>query len=111
MEGPCIREFPRTLLDSPVELRVGDRSIAIEKAAGNLSVGGLFVKAKSLPSETPVRIRIAAPLLFEADGVVRYSGGNGRDGVGIKFTLINQTNRKRLDDLIGELTRKGAPAC
>lgn len=105
MEGPSIRSFPRMSLQNPVELRVGTKSIRIQRAVGNLSVGGLFVNAEDLPVNAGVHVKIAAAHPFEAEGVVRFSEPQG-GGVGIEFTAITDANRKRLDELIAELTRK-----
>lgn len=104
MEGPSIRSFPRMSLRNPVELSAGSRTIRIEKAVGNLSVGGLFVNAGDLPLNSAVRVKIAAARPFEAEGVVRSSEPQG--GVGIEFTAMTDANRKRLDELIAELTAK-----
>ena len=104
MEGPSIRRFPRTCLRTPVELRVGEQTIHIEKAVGNLSPGGLFVNAGELPVNTNVHVRIAAVHPFEADGVVRFCEPHD-GGVGIEFTNITDANRRYLDDLIAELAR------
>lgn len=112
MEGPSIRAFPRMVLDMPIELRVNQQSIRMEKVRGNLSAGGLFVEGKGLPVGTPVHIRIGAAHTFEADGVVRYSETNGGEGgVGIEFTALNDAARKHLEQLIAELTQKGVPVC
>lgn len=105
MEGPSIRSSPRISLRDPVEIRVGKRTIRIPKALGNLSAGGLFVNAEELPVNTAVQVKIAAARPFEAEGVVRFSEPQG-GGVGIEFTAITDANRKRLDALIVELTKK-----
>lgn len=103
MEGPSLRSFPRMLLQNPVELRVGSRTIRIEKAMGNLSAGGLFVNAEGLPLNSAVHVKIAAARPFEAEGVVRETHASG---VGIEFTSITEANHKRLDELIAALTQK-----
>ena len=103
MEGPSLRSFPRLPLRNPVEIRVGSRTIRIEKAVGDLSVGGLFVNAEGLPLNADVHIKIAATRPFEAEGVVRETHAGG---VGIEFTAITEANRKRLDELIAALTQK-----
>lgn len=104
MEGPSIRSFPRISLGNPVELRVQNKTIRIREPIGNLSAGGLFVNAAELLVNTPVHIKIAAAHPFEAEGVVRFCESQG--GVGIEFTSITDANRKRLDELIVELTKK-----
>jgi hypothetical protein len=95
-------------LRNPIELRVGNRTIRLKNAFGNLSAGGLFIQAADLPVNTPVHVKIAAATPFEADGVVRVS--EPHSGVGIEFTTITEANRKRLDELIGELVNKEALA-
>ena len=105
MKGPSLRSFPRMSLRNPIELRAGSRTLRIEKAVGNLSVGGLFVNAGDLPLNTPVGVKIAATHPFEAEGVVRFCDPEG-GGVGIEFTRITDANRKRLDKLIAALTQK-----
>jgi len=111
MEGPSIRTFPRIELHKPVELRVGDQSINIRDAIGNLSAGGVFVKDEALPVGTPVKIFVSGVAPFEAEGVVRYQGHNGCSGIGIEFTSVNEKVRKGLDTLIAELTTDGALPC
>lgn len=103
MEGPSLRSTPRMSLGNPVELHLGKKTIRIPNPVGNLSVGGLFVHAQPVPLDTPVHIRVAAAHPFEADGVVRELHG---DGLGIEFTTITDANRRRLDELIAELTSK-----
>lgn len=110
MEGPSIREYPRMVLDTLVEIRVQNRRAAVKKAPGNLSVGGLFIQGQQLPVGTPVHVKITSPP-FDADGIVRYTAGNGEKGVGIEFTSVPDAERKHLDQVIEDLTRKGAPAC
>ncbi len=103
MEGPSLRSFPRMPLGNPVELRLEKETIRIPNPVGNLSVGGLFVHAQAIPLDTPVHVKVAAAHPFEADGVVREAHG---DGLGIEFITVTDANRKRLDELILELTRK-----
>lgn len=103
MEGPSLRSFPRLPLHHPVELRVGGRTVRVEKAVGDLSAGGLFVNARGLPPSANVHIKIGSEQAFEADGVVRETHA---DGVGIEFTGMTEANCKRLDQLIAALTRK-----
>lgn len=110
MEGPSIRRFPRMSLGNPIELRVGDRTIRIEKPVGNLSVGGLFVHTEDLPVDTHVHVKIDALPPFEADGVVRFCEPHG-EGLGIEFTAVTEVDHKHLDELLAELTLKGVPAC
>ena len=109
MEGPSLREYPRMVLDKPVELRVEKKAIKV-KEAGNLSVSGLYVEGQKLPVGTAVHITITPSPPVTADGVVRYATDNGHPGVGIEFTHLTQTNRQRLEHLIEDLTRQGAPA-
>ena len=103
MEGPSVRSFPRMDLRNAVELRAGSKTIRVEKAVGNLSVGGLYVNAENLPLEASVHVKIVARHPFEAEGVVRESHAGG---VGIEFTSISEANRKRLDELIAELLKR-----
>lgn len=110
MEGPNIREFPRMVLDKRVELKVGKKRVQAKEAC-NLSVGGLFVPGREFPVGTPVHVRIATSPPVEADGVVCYCGSKDAKGVGIEFTQVPEAQRARLEALIGQLTRKGAPAC
>jgi len=108
MEGPSIRRFPRILMDKAVDLKVGDAAIHLDGAAGNLSVGGLFLKAEGPPAGSPVHLRIAASHPVELDGVIRYSKNNGERGLGIEF-IVADGSRQDLYQLIAELTRDGAP--
>ncbi|MFQ5724696.1 MAG: PilZ domain-containing protein [Terriglobia bacterium] len=110
MEGPNVREFPRMVLDKRVELKVGKKRVQA-KEAGNLGVGGLFLPGPEFPVGTAVHVKIATSPSVEADGVVRYCGSKDAPGVGIEFTEVPEAQRARLENLIGELTRKGAPAC
>lgn len=111
MEGPSIRDFPRIALDKPVELVANKKSVQVKKTPGNLSVGGVFVKGPHWPVGTPVHIKINAAHSFEADGVIRYCDPNKGGGVGIEFTLVPESNRQHLDELIAELTQEGSPVC
>ncbi len=99
MEGPNLRSYPRTLFSCPVELSVGDKTIRLEQALGNLSVHGLFLHAEPLPVDASVHIRIAATHPAEFDGVVRFCDA---EGVHIEFTAITEADRRHLDDLIAE---------
>jgi len=110
MEGPSIREYPRMVLDKPVELRVGDKRVQV-KEASNLSVGGVHVEGQPIPVGTEVKVKIAARPPVGAEGVIRYAADNGGKGVGIEFTKITDANRQHLDKLIEDITRKGAPVC
>ncbi|MFQ5926318.1 MAG: PilZ domain-containing protein [Terriglobia bacterium] len=104
MEGPnLLRSSPRTLLCCPVELRVGEKTIRLEQAIGNLSAGGLFVNAEALPLNTAVHVKIAAKPPFKAKGVVRFCDAGG---VGIEFTSLTPPNRQRLEELIAEFTHR-----
>ncbi len=107
MEGSSLRSCPRTLLCCPVELRVGEKTIRLERAVGNLSTGGLCVNAEALPVNTAVHIKMAPAHPFEADGVVRSCDAGG---VHIEFTALSQANRRRLDELIAEFTEREAHA-
>ena len=109
MEGPSIRTFPRTELRTPVELRLGGRTLRVEKPLGNLSVGGLFVNCEDLPVNTDVHVCIQAAQPFEAEGIVRFVQPD-HSGVGIEFVKITEPDRRRLDELIADLTRRGASA-
>lgn len=110
MEGPCIRRFPRILLNNPVEVRSDDTVILLDSARGNLSVGGLFVSTQGPTPSGSVYLRIAAQRPFESEGVVRHFVNNGCKGVGIEFTNLQDARRKDLEQLIAELTGGGAPA-
>lgn len=110
MEGPMLRNFPRMQLDFPVELGLPDRSIRLAESRGNLSAGGLFLDGPDLPTGTRVHVKIASLQPFEAEGVIRYREGNGNTGIGIEFTGLGEVERQRLESLIADLTRKGAPA-
>ena len=102
MEGPCIRRFPRMVLDTPVEITCGDQKLSA--TAANLSVGGLAISNNGLPVGSPVHLRIDGSQAFEADGVVCYGKPNGS---GIEF---KDATRETLDALIADLTRRGLPA-
>jgi hypothetical protein len=110
MEGPVIRNFPRMALDTPIELRLADRSIRIPRPRGNLSAGGLFVHTRPLPLGSQVQVRIAKPEPFQVAGVVRYVQRTHGRGVGIEFARLTPSQRRHLDSLIRELTRRGVPA-
>jgi len=107
VEGPSIRSFPRLSLDHPVELRLGKKTIKVAKPRGNLSAGGLFLLAKGVPENAPVKVKISGRPVFEAEGVVRFSEPR-RGGCGIEFTAVNAQNRKRLEGLIAALLKKEA---
>ncbi|MGH9714758.1 MAG: PilZ domain-containing protein [Candidatus Acidiferrales bacterium] len=110
MEGSSTRTFPRMLLDKPVELEIGEKTIQVENPSNNLSAGGLYVRRGNLPVGTPVHIRIPVDHhFFEADGQIR-SCEPGDTGVGIGFDSLSVANRQTLDDLIEELTLRGLPA-
>ncbi|MGA8143904.1 MAG: PilZ domain-containing protein [Candidatus Acidiferrales bacterium] len=109
MEGSNTRTFPRMLLDRPVELQIGGNTINVENPANNLSVGGLFLSGAGLPVGAAVRVRIAEPRPFEADGHICNTDSN-ESGVGIGFTSLSGGNRQALDDLIEDLTLRGLPA-
>jgi hypothetical protein len=109
MEGSNTRTFPRMLLDKPVELQIGSDTIRLENPTNNLSVGGLFLRGEGLPVGTSVRVRIAAPRPFEAEG--RICNTDAREsGVGIGFASLSGGNREALNDLIEDLTLRGLPA-
>lgn len=103
MEGPSLRGSPRTLLRCPIELRVGNQTIRLKQAVGNLSTGGLFIIAGELPVDTPVHVKMAAAPPFEAEGVVRFCDAGG---VGIEFTTLTEANRRRLAELIAEFAQR-----
>ena len=107
MEGPSIRTFPRMELRIPIELRLGKKTLRVEKPLGNLSVGGLFVNCEDLPVNADVHVCIQAAEPVEADGVVRFVQPD-HSGVGIEFVKITEPDRQRLDRLIADLTRRGA---
>lgn len=111
MDGPMLRNFPRMVFDFPVELALPDRAVRLPRSRGNLSAGGLFLAGQDLPEGTPVHVKISARQPFEADGVIRYREGNGDSGIGIEFTELSDAERERLENLIAELTRNGAPVC
>jgi len=111
MEGVCVRTFPRTLLDKPVELQIGKETIRVENPTNNLSVGGIHVNRGNLPVGTPVHIHIqlAARREFDADGQICYCESSGA-GAGIGFTALSAGSREALYELIEDLTRRGLPA-
>jgi len=110
MEGPSLRSAPRIALALPVVVRVPAsrkrraKTVRGKKGSGNLSAGGLLVQAEKLPLNATVHVKIGVRAAFEAEGVVRFAGRGGV--LGIEFTFINSVNRKRLDKLIAELTRR-----
>jgi hypothetical protein len=107
MEGPCIRRFPRMLLDKPVEVQIGKDTIRVENPDNDLSVGGLFVGRRDLPVGKAVHVRIAARHPFEADAQICETS---KSGVGIRFMPLSGRNREALDELIEDLTLRGLPA-
>jgi hypothetical protein len=110
MEGTSTRTFPRTMLDRPVELEIGDKKVQVENPANNLSVGGLYVRRSNLQVGTPVRVRIPVNHhVFEAEGQIRNCEP-GDSGVGIGFNSLSPVNRQALYELIEELTLRGLPA-
>jgi hypothetical protein len=110
MEGTSTRTFPRTLLDKPVELEIGGKTIQVDNPSNNLSAGGLYVRRGDLPVGTSVHVRIPVNHhFFEADGQIR-SHDTGDAGAGIGFNSLSEVNRQALDDLIEELTLRGLPA-
>jgi PilZ domain len=109
MEGTSTRIAPRTALDQPVEVKIGDQTLRVENPSNNLSVGGLFLRRETLPTGTPVHVRISSRQVFEADGQVCNSG-NGERGVGIRFASLTDGNLQALYDLIEDLTLRGLPA-
>src|SRR4029077_4444272 len=99
----------RMMLDKPVELQIGSKTIQIDSPTNNLSVGGLFLRGQGLPVGATVRVRIAAPRPFEAEG--RICNSDSREsGVGIGFASLSGGNREALNDLIEDLTLRGLPA-
>jgi hypothetical protein len=110
MEGPPIRNFPRMVLDTPIDLRLADRSIHIKHPRGNLSAGGLFLHTRPLPLGSQVQVKIARPEPFEVTGVIRYVQRRRGAGVGIEFGRLSPSQWRHLDSLIRELTRRGVPA-
>jgi hypothetical protein len=110
MEGSSTRSFPRTMLDKPVELEVGEKKVQVENPSNNLSVGGLYVRRSNLEVGTQVRVRIPVNHhMFEAEGQIRNCEPGGA-GVGIGFNSLSPANRQALYDLIEELTLRGLPA-
>jgi len=108
MEGASTRMFPRTELDKPVELKVGQETIRVESTTNNLSIGGLYVRRGNLPKGAPVQVRIPVNShYFEAEGQIREASAAG---VGIGFTTVSEGNRQALDELIEDLTLRGLPA-
>ena len=111
MEGSCVRTFPRTFLDKPVELQIGKEKIRVENPANNVSVGGMHVHRGNLPVGAPVHIHVqlASRRKFEADGQICYCEPAGA-GAGIGFTALSTVSREALYELIEDLTRRGLPA-
>jgi hypothetical protein len=109
MEGSNTRTFPRMLLDRPVELQINGDTIRVENPTNNLSAGGLFVHRTGLPVGASVRVRIAEPHPFEAEGRI-CNVGNGEAGAGIGFASLSGRSREALDELIEDLTLRGLPA-
>ncbi len=109
MEGVNTRISPRTKLDKPIELRIGNDTIRNANPANNLSPTGLFISHGNLPVGAAVRIRIQGRRVFEAHGEIRCRHPHGH-GVGISFTSISARSRAALDDLIEDLTLRGLPA-
>ena len=103
MEGPNLRHSPRTSFHAPIDIHIGGKTIHLDHALGNLSAHGLFLSHEDLPVNSPVHVKIASGPGVEADGVVRFSDA---EGVGIEFTAATDADRRRLDDLIAELTRR-----
>jgi len=110
MEGSSSREFPRMMLDKPVELTIGEQQIRVENPANNLSAGGVFVRRADLPADGTVLVKIPVNShFFEAEGKIR-KGEPREAGAGIDFTAVSDGNRVALDELIEELTLRGLPA-
>ena len=101
MEGSNHLRLPRTLIRCPVEIRVCGRRIYLERAEGNLSVGGMFLRVEGLPTNAAMNIAISAVHSFEIDGVIRHSG---LSGVGIEFVSPSEDLRQRICELIAEFT-------
>lgn len=110
MEGSIMRQYPRTALDKPVELTIGEQQIKVENPANNVSAGGVFVRQPDLPTGARVLVKIPVNShFFEAEGQIR-TGEPREAGAGIDFKNLNGANREVLDELIAELTLKGLPA-
>jgi len=101
MEGPNLGRLPRTMLNGSVELRVGDRTIGVDHAVGNVSLTGMFLQVEKLPVNAAVHIKIATLPPVELDGVIRHSHSKG---AGIEFTSTSSPARQALYDLIAQLT-------
>jgi hypothetical protein len=97
MEGPNIGRFPRTQFCCPIELRVGNKTTRLDGASGNLNIHGLFIQARCIPVNTPVRLKISAGCVLEVDGVVRFCDA---DGIGVEFMGLTDDHRRCIDDLI-----------
>jgi hypothetical protein len=110
MEGSSMREYPRMVLDKPVELTIGGQQIRMEDLANNLSAGGMFVRREDLPTGAAVHVKIPVNShFFEAEGQIRKTEPR-EAGAGIDFTKMSDGNRESLDELIQELTLRGLPA-
>ena len=108
MEGPSIRNCPRMLMSNSLEVRANGKAVRMKRVRGNLSATGIFVEGQDLPVGVRVRIRIASSRPVELDGIIRY---RDQRGIGIEFADVSDGIRKRLDQLIAELTNQGAPVC
>jgi PilZ domain len=108
MEGGATRQFARTELDKPVEIRIGKQTICVENPANNVSVGGLFVRRGDLPVGSPVHVRIPVNShAFEADGRIDTATKNG---AGIEFRSLTPAELETLYELIADLTVRGLAA-
>lgn len=108
MEGSSLRQFPRTELDKPVELQVGQKTIRIETLANNVSIGGVFVRRDDLAVGSPVHIKIPVNShYFEADGEIESVN---RAGSGIEFKHLSEAELETLYELIEDLTVRGLAA-
>ena len=108
MEGSSFRQFPRTELDKPVEIRIGKETLRVETPANNLSIGGVFVGRSDLPVGSSVHVRI--PIhhhVFEADGRIDNAS---QGGAGIEFAKLSEAELDTLYELIEDLTLRGLAA-
>ena len=103
MEGPNLRNSPRTSFRAPVDINIGGKTIHLDQALGNLGTHGLFLRSEDLPVNAPVHVKIATNPGVEADGVVRFSGA---EGVGIEFTATSEAEQRHLEDLIAEMAKR-----
>ncbi len=101
MEGSNHLRLPRTLVNCPVEIRLGERTIYVDRADGNLSVGGMFLRVKGLPANAALHLAISSKSSVEVDGIIRH---NDALGVGIEFVSISQDLRRKICELIAEFT-------